>query len=83
MWPDIEAVVGFLGDMAVALSPLLTGTISNSLPLLRDLSSIFGDIGRLASIITEEFMGMEFSGGELFDFFEQPFRFDGKNQNSV
>jgi TP901 family phage tail tape measure protein len=78
MWPDIEAVVGFLGDMAVALSPLLTGTISNSLPLLRDLSSIFGDIGRLASMITEQFMGMEFSGGELFDFFERRFGLMGR-----
>jgi hypothetical protein len=78
MWPDIEAVAGFLGDMAVALTPLLTGTISNSLPLLRDLSSIFGDISRLASMITEDFMGMEVSGGELVDFFERNFSIFGR-----
>jgi TP901 family phage tail tape measure protein len=78
MWPDIEATVGFLGDMAVALAPLLTGTISNSLPLLRDLSSIFGDISRLASMISEDFIGMEISGGDLFDFFENRFGLMGR-----
>jgi TP901 family phage tail tape measure protein len=82
MWPDVQELVKHVGDLAVALAPILTGTISNSLPILGDLASILNDIGRFASFAAEDFAGMEFSGGELFDFFEKNFSLLGRVQTA-
>jgi len=44
MWPEIEDTVESLGDLVLALSPLLEGTLENILPMIDDMASIMSDI---------------------------------------
>jgi len=45
MWPEIEDTIESLGNLVLALSPLLEGTLDNILPMIRDMASIMADIG--------------------------------------
>jgi len=45
MWPEIENTIVSLGDLVLALSPLLEGTLDNILPMIQDMASIMADIG--------------------------------------
>jgi TP901 family phage tail tape measure protein len=45
MWPEIEDTIESLGNLVLALSPLLEGTLDNILPMIQDMASIMADIG--------------------------------------
>jgi TP901 family phage tail tape measure protein len=45
MWPEIEDTIESLGNLVLALSPLLEGTLDNILPMIGDMASIMADIG--------------------------------------
>jgi len=44
MWPEIEQTIESLGNLVLALSPLLEGTLDNILPMIGDMASIMSDI---------------------------------------
>ena len=44
MWPEIEETIESLGNLVLALSPLLEGTLDNILPMIGDMASIMSDI---------------------------------------
>jgi TP901 family phage tail tape measure protein len=60
-WPVVEDLVTQLGNLAIALTPLLTDTIETALPFLRDLASVLSNILFFSNEITESLkdMGIE------------------------
>lgn len=64
-WPQVEELIVQLGELAIALTPLLTGTIEETLPLLTDLATIFASI---AFFINEGTAALEGFGIEMPEF---------------
>ena len=59
MWPEIEDTIESLGNLVLALSPLLEGTLDNILPMIRDMASIMADIGFFVDEAVGAFGGWE------------------------
>jgi len=59
MWPEIEDTIVSLGNLVLALSPLLEGTLDNILPMIRDMASIMADIGFFVDEAVGAFGGWE------------------------
>ena len=59
MWPEIEDTVESLGNLVLALSPLLEGTLDNILPMIGDMASIMADIGFFVDEAVGAFGGWE------------------------
>lgn len=43
-WPQVESLVEELGELALSLTPLVTGAIEETLPFLEDLVSVMDDL---------------------------------------
>ena len=59
MWPEIQETVENLGELVLALSPLLEGTLKNVTPMLDDFASIASDTSFFIDEIVDSMGGFE------------------------